>query len=235
MRAPSILPVLALFVALAPAAAWANGDATDDSALRDELAGCAREAALAVQGHYESVRDIAANFSQATHSVALGTGSAAGSGQMSGQVVFAKPGKMRWSYTEPAPSLVVSDGELLWIYDPEAREAQRLKVTAGYLTGAALSFLLGEGDLLEQYSVRAEECSGDQVDLELTPRGEAAYERLGLRVVRASGEVRATRIVDLFGNLTEISFSELRTNQDPPASTFDFDPPSDVRVIDLAQ
>jgi len=56
-----------------------------------------------------------------------------------GRVVFAKPGRMRWVYESPEPSLVVSDGETLWIYDPAAREAQRLPVTQGYLTGAALA------------------------------------------------------------------------------------------------
>ena len=39
-----------------------------------------------------------------------------------GAVEFAKPGKMRWSYEAPEPSLVVSDGETLWIYDPTRDE-----------------------------------------------------------------------------------------------------------------
>ena len=52
--------------------------------------------------------------------------------------------------------------------------------------------------------------------------------------MRATGEVRATSIVDLFGNVTEVAFHGLRTNNDPPAATFGFEPPEGVRVIDIA-
>ena len=51
-------------------------------------------------------------------------------------------GRMRWTYVAPEPSLVVSDGKQLWIYDPVNREAQHLTVTAAYLSGAALSFVI---------------------------------------------------------------------------------------------
>lgn len=225
--------LLTATVLTSASAAAANGDAGDDGAVRDELAACATEAARAVQRHYESVRDLSARFEQSTRSVALGTGSAAGQSVSRGEVVFAKPGRMRWSYESPMPSLVVSDGETLWIYDPEAGEAQKLAVTQGYLTGAALAFLLGEGDLLAEYAVSTRACEGELVDLELVPRTDAAYERLGLRVVRATGEVRATTIVDLFGNRTDVSFADLATNRDPAAATFTFDPPDGVRVIDV--
>jgi outer membrane lipoprotein carrier protein len=229
------LPTILLLCVGLAAPVSSNGGAADDLTVRAETAQCATEAALAVQRHYESVRDLAAGFEQSTRSVALGTGAAAGTSRSSGQVVFAKPGRMRWSYEQPQPSLVVSDGETLWIYDPDAREAQRLPVTQGYLTGAALAFLIGEGDLLAEYVVSTQACGGELIELDLVPRSDASYERLGLRVVRATGEVRATRIIDLFGNITEVSFRDLRLNVDPPAATFGFDSPAGVRVIDLAQ
>ncbi|MBW2493890.1 MAG: outer membrane lipoprotein carrier protein LolA, partial [Deltaproteobacteria bacterium] len=80
---------------------------------------CRDAATTALQRRYESARDLRADIVQTTHSVALGTASE----QMTskGTVVFAKPGKMRWSYDEPEPSLVVSDGTTLWIYDPTFR------------------------------------------------------------------------------------------------------------------
>ena len=62
---------------------------------------------------------------QTTRRVALGDG-AGDALAASGEVVFAKPGKMRWTYESPEPSLVVSDGATLWIYDPKAREVQKL-------------------------------------------------------------------------------------------------------------
>ncbi len=90
--------------------------------------GCRDAAVAALQQRYESARDFRADIVQTTRSVALGADS---SEQMTskGTVVFAKPGKMRWSYEEPEPSLVVSDGETLWIYDLVFREAEKLPVT----------------------------------------------------------------------------------------------------------
>ena len=226
---------LAVWGLCAVASASANGAATDDDAVREDLAACAARTAAAVQKHYESVRDLEARFTQSTRSVAFGSGAVASAGLSTGHVVFAKPGRMRWTYEAPQPSLVVSDGRILWIYDPEAREAQRLPVTQGYMTGAGLSFLVGDGELTSAFEIRASDCTGDEVELDLLPLEDASYERLGLRVVRATGEVRATSIVDLFGNVTVLEFEGLETNRDPAGDVFEFDPPKDVRVIDLTQ
>ena len=214
--------------------AGSNGDAADDAALREERSRCAVAASRAVQDRYESVEDLSARFEQRTRSVALGVGSAAESTESSGRVFFAKPGRMRWEYETPRPSLVVSDGAVMWLFDPDSREAQRLRVTGSYLTGAALSFLLGTGQLEDEFLVTADECTAAIARLVLTPRKEASYERLGLEVSRENGEVRSTAIHDLFGNVTEVAFTDLETNGSPPVSTFQFEPPAGTRVIDLA-
>ena len=126
------------------------------SAASEVSASCAEDFARSVQAHYDSVRDFKAEFEQTTRSVLFGGAGDGLSAPLRGEVVFAKPGKMRWSYTEPEASLVVSDGQLLWIYSPERKEAQRLPVPEGYLTGAALQFLLGDGKLLESFKVTSE-------------------------------------------------------------------------------
>jgi outer membrane lipoprotein carrier protein len=141
---------------------------------------------------------------------------------------------MRWTYTEPEPSLVVSDGVTLWLYSPDLAEAQRLPATGGYLNGAALQFLLGDGKLLEAFRVSASGCEGEaRVELDLDPREPASYERLWLTVLAETGEVVATGIVDLFGNRTQISFENVRRNQNPPPELFRFEPGPGVEVIDV--
>ena len=94
----------------------------------EPLEACAKRAVAAVQKRYESVTDLKARFQQTSRSVSLG-----GPGmetRSAGEVVFAKPGRMRWSYQEPEPSLVVSNGTWLWIYDPAARENERRPTTS---------------------------------------------------------------------------------------------------------
>jgi outer membrane lipoprotein carrier protein len=193
--------------------------------------GCAERAARALQRRYESVRDLVARFDQTSRSVALGRpGSDAKS---SGSVVFAKPGRMRWTYEEPEPSLVVSDGRSLWIYDPANREVQRMVVSGEYLSGAAVSFLLGDGELLRDFEVRALECADSSVLLDLVPRQPASYERLRARTDPRSGELLETTVVDLLGNATTVALRDVRVNRDPDPALFRFEAPPGVRVIEV--
>ncbi|MCA9501462.1 MAG: outer membrane lipoprotein carrier protein LolA [Spirochaetaceae bacterium] len=148
-----------------------------------------------------------------------------------GRVVLAKPGRMRWTYETPEPSEVVSDGQTLWIHDVEARSVTRLAVTEGYLTGAALQFLMGEGRILEAFDVEARACQPDRVHLVLRPRDDASYEHLELVATR-EGDVLATSVADLFGNVTWIRFEGVRVNLDPAAEVFVLRPPDGVEVIE---
>jgi outer membrane lipoprotein carrier protein len=192
---------------------------------------CVKRAVAAIQRRYEAVRDLSADFVQTTRSVALG---AAGTPTASrGSVVFAKPGKMRWEYREPEPSLVVSDGRWLWVYDPAHQEVQKLPVGEGFLSGAAIQFLLGEGQIERDFAVIAQVCSDAKVELELVPRRAASYEKLRVRSDPATGELLETTVVDLLGNLTQIAFSGVRTNQRPADQLFQFRAPEGVRVVEL--
>ncbi len=195
---------------------------------------CAGRVAQRVQAHYEQIADFEADFEQSTQSVALGSGSA-GSEVARGKVIMAKPGKMRWEYAEPQESWVLSDGVNLWIYDVVAGEAQHLVASGGYLSGAALQFLMGRGVIAEDFVVTSGKCTSELavVELELTPRAPASYERLGLRVDPRSGEVKSTTLVDLFGNRTTISFHSVRVNRSPDPGLFRFDAPPGVDVIEL--
>ncbi len=213
------------------AAAWLAAAAPADAEAPPAANECAERAVGALQRRYEAVRDLAARFEQTSRSVALG--GPAATAKSIGSVVIAKPGRMRWTYEEPEPSLVVSDGSELWIYDPANREAQRLAVTEAYLSGAALSFLLGAGEIRRDFEVRALECSEGSVLLELVPRQPASYERLRARTDPRSGELFETTVVDLLGNTTTVALRELRVNQGPDPKLFRFEPPPGVRVIEL--
>jgi outer membrane lipoprotein carrier protein len=193
---------------------------------------CALDVARRVQRHYESVRDVRARFRQRTERVALGA-QAAEALEASGEVVLAKPGRMRWSYETPEPSLVVSDGETLWVHDPQAGEVQELPLGPEFLSGAALQFLLGEGHLVEQFEVSARHCGEAVVELVLVPRRDAHYEWLGLWVDPVRGEVRETAVVDLLGNRTRVALEGVRVNTGPPASLFRFEAPPGTRVLSV--
>jgi outer membrane lipoprotein carrier protein len=212
-------------------AAAAVGVADDTSAAGGP---CAQDVARKVQAHYETVTDLTARFRQTRQAVVIGGGFAASAEPArEGSVVLAKPGRMRWSYETPDESLLVTDGKVVWMYDPLLEEAQRLPDAAGLLSGAAVRFLMGEGDLLASFAVSTPDCAARPVRLELVPREDAGYERLSLDVDPESGRVQASTVTDLFGNRTTVAFSQVRLNTKPAADVFRFEPPPGVAVIDL--
>lgn len=212
------------------ALAWA-ASAGAAGAVGPTSAACADETIDAVQRRYESIADFRADFVQTTRTVALA--GAPGPETSRGTVVFAKPAKMRWSYTAPEPSLTVSDGETLWLYDPARAEVQRMSGIGGYFSGAAVQFLLGEGDVRRDFEITALACTAESGELELVPRADASYEKLRILVDRATGELRRSTVIDMLGNVTEIEFRDVRANQHPEDGVFQFTPPDGVEVIDL--
>ena len=223
----AVLGAAAPGLAESPAAAPAQADgACAESA--------ASEMAQRVQDRYDGIRDLAAEFEQQSQSASFAGAPLMDADVKKGHVIFSKPGKMKWVYAAPDESVVVSDGSALWIHDVEGESATRLEVTQGYLSGAAVQFLLGDGKILEEFSVAAVACEGEQITLDLLPKQDATYERLGLVADRETAEIRETSLTDLFGNRTVIRFLDMQTNQSPAAETFVFTPPEGVEVIDYS-
>ncbi len=188
-----------------------------------------------IQARYDGIRDLAGRFVQTSESVVL-SGMSLGEAEASeGTVVFAKPGRMKWHYTQPEESYVISDGRTLWIYDVAAAQASKLSVDGGYLAGAALQFLLGEGKLAESFYVSALRCGDQAVELDLVPRVPATYERLGLTADPVTHLIVDTTITDLFGNRTRIRFEDLVLDSGPKPETFEFSAPAGVEIVDLTQ
>lgn len=225
----SALGAAAALLAL-PAAGDGDGSPAPDAVAERS---CVDVAVERVQHRYEGIRDLRASFEQTSRSVALGAGTPGAVATSRGRVVFAKPGRMRWSYDEPEPSLVVSDGRLLSIYDPGRGELQRFPVGEAFLSGAGIQFLLGEGDLRREFEISAVACEEAASELELVPRQPASYERLRLRIDARNGDVLRTQIVDLLGNRTEVAFRDIEVDTAPGPELFRFEPPEGVRVIEL--
>ena len=191
---------------------------------------CLDLAIEAIQNRYDGIQDMRADFKQVTRTVAL----AGAQSSASGTVSFAKPGKMRWSYADP-PSLLVSDGQTLWIYDPAFGEAQKLTAGEQYLSGASIQFLLGRGSIRRDFSIVERSCSDAEVEIEMTPIAPATYERLTIVADPGSGNLIRTTILDLLGNVTEVTFSNFETDLNPPPETFRFDPPQGVKVLEIGE
>src|SRR6188508_1626859 len=100
-----------------------------------------------VQKRYDAAADFRARFTQTLTSPALGRKTSS-----AGEVMFKKPGRMRWDYEKPDKSSYITDGGVLWLYEPEDKQAFKQKLETSQLP-AALSFLTGKGKLATEFDI----------------------------------------------------------------------------------
>lgn len=211
-----------LLLAATAAAAQAADEQTCSAAETQALA-------AKVEAHYQGAQSIRARFVQHSHDLAF----PGETRRAEGTVLFAKPGRMRWQYTAPQASLVISDGITLWLVDSAAKEVQVLPVAEAFASGVALQFLLGDARLAEHFNLKARGCNGALAALQLQPRKPASYAELELHVAPATGELRGTRMADLLGNRSELEFRAAELNVEAQAADFTYRPGPDERVLHL--
>jgi outer membrane lipoprotein carrier protein len=181
-----------------------------------------------VQRFYQTTSDFKARFKQSFLNRAHGRTQVS-----EGRVFFKKPGKMRWDYDKPVPKLFVSDGQMLWVYEPQESQVFKRSLRSSQLP-TALTFMSGTGRLGDEFTPKLLPAppAGRHV-LELTPKKNAGdYQSLRLEVDAASFAVVSSTVVDPVGNLNTVTFSDFETNKGLPDKGFDFTPPAGVRVIE---
>jgi outer membrane lipoprotein carrier protein len=180
-----------------------------------------------LQETYDSTADLQAAFEQVYHFKVNGL-----ERRSSGQVFLKKPGKMRWDYTKPNPRYFISDGVTLWIYVPADAQAFEQPIERSQVA-AALSFLLGEGDLAGDFDHQLLPAGPQgQLRLQLVPKKSTRqYRKLVLSLDPETFRVVGTLVEDPVGNLNTLTFLDLRVNQGLPDAGFDFTPPEGTRVV----
>ena len=185
----------------------------------------AAELARKVQGFYEATRDLEARFEQTYTYAGFGRRQVS-----SGTLRVKKPGMMRWDYEKPAAKTVAVKGSRLVQYEPEENQAYVDEKFDASAMSAAVTFLLGKGDLAREFRL----ATGEGGTLVLRPREpDPRVESIAL-TVGPSGEVTATRVVDGAGNANEVKLTAVRRNPGLPESAFDVKLPKDVRRVDAA-
>lgn len=150
-----------------------------------------------------------------------------------GRVFFKKPGKMRWDYTTPIPKLFVSDGQMLWVYEPQESQVFRRSLRSSQLP-VALTFMSGTGRLADEFTPRLLPKTGGQaLLLELVPKKSAGdYQSLRLALDPTTFAVVSSTVIDPVGNTNTVEFFDFETNKGLPDKGFEFSPPAGVRVIE---
>ncbi len=212
-----MLPLLVL-LAVAPAAARAQ----DANAL------VGRSSRV-----YRSLSSLRADFVQIIDNPMID------SAESRGRLVQAGPDKLAMRFTDPAGEAVIIDGRSVWVYTPSTTPGQVIRMSVpsgGPVYGYnMLGWLLDRP--AERYTasyLRGDVVGGRSMDVvELVPAvPDLPFERAVLWLDRADGIPRRLEITEHSGAMRTLTLSKVRVNQSVPDSTFRFDVPSGVRVVD---
>jgi outer membrane lipoprotein carrier protein len=184
-----------------------------------------------IQQRYERTTHLHARFRQETRlhgfdQVQMGEG----------EVWILKPGMMRWDYAKPERQTIIANGDTLWIYLPEDRQAIRDHVHHSLGTRTPALFLAGGARLTELFTAAGPPTQDPSeeglVRLELLPKeGTLPYTHVQLGVDPSSYLVKLVRLVDALGTMTTMWFSDIDTEGAVAPSFFQFQAPPGVDVI----
>ncbi|WP_410345544.1 outer membrane lipoprotein chaperone LolA [Thioalkalivibrio sp.] len=145
-----------------------------------------------------------------------------------GRLSLALPDRMRWELDVPFEQSIVADGENLWTYDPELRQAT-VRPMEQALGATPLALLTQPHRLDERFEV-IEEAAPEALRLVLLPKTrEADFTRLELDLT-GEGRLLALSFQDVFGQRTEIRLRETRRNPSLGPAEFQFNPPPGTDV-----
>jgi outer membrane lipoprotein carrier protein len=182
---------------------------------------------------YRSLSSLSADFVQVIDNPMID------SAESRGTLVQAGSSKLAMRFTEPPGEAVIIDGQHVWVYTPSTVPGQVLRMKApsgGPVYGYNLLawFLDRPAERYEVKFVRQDKVGARAVEVvELTPAvPDLPFERAVLWLDRQDGLPRRLEITEKSGALRTLALSNLRLNRRVPESTFQFQVPSGVRVVD---
>lgn len=148
--------------------------------------------------------------------------------QTAGIFAWQRPGKFRWSYEKPYKTLLVSDGEKFWSYDPDLNQVAIKKLGTAF--GSSPAALLAGQDLERNFEL-AEGVTKDGIDfVDAKPKGrDASFENI--KIGLTNNLPVSMEIHDSFGQITVLKFSQLEANPVLPPAMFRFTAPKGADVL----
>jgi len=182
---------------------------------------------------YRSLSSLTADFVQVIDNPMID------SAETRGTLVQAGTDKFAMRFTDPPGEAVIIDGRSVWVYTPSTTPGQVIRMSVpsgGPIYGYnMLAWLLDRP--AERYTasyLQADVVGGRSMDVvELVPAvPDLPFERAVLWLDRADGVPRRLEITEHSGATRTLTLSKVRVNQSVPDSTFRFQVPPGVRVVD---
>jgi len=185
----------------------------------------AQQTLSAVEAHYNSPRTLQLRFQQ--------TYRAAGrpARMENGILYLRKPGRMRWEYRYPEGKLFIADGTWVYLFDANAKVAERSKLKGSDDLRAPLAFLMGRLDFRRDFDNFTSNPEGDQLHVKAKPRSATSpYRNVEFWV---SPQARLTRVTVTGQDSSVTTFVFDSETLNPPVADrlFTFQPPPGVSLV----
>lgn len=149
--------------------------------------------------------------------------------QASGRMWLSRPGKFRWEVAAPYHQEVVSDGDEVFLYDPDLEQVTVQALDARVTHTPALLLSGSASELTESYDVSHQQ-QGDTETFTLTPRSaDTLFEEL--KMTFYGERFGALQMNDSTGQRTAIEFSSIEINPSVDDAYFEFEIPEGIDVI----
>ena len=182
---------------------------------------------------YRSLSSLRADFVQVIDNPMIDSAESRGTLVQSGEA------KLAMRFSDPPGEAIVLDGEHVWVYTPSTVPDQVLRMalpSGGPVYGYnILAWLLDRpAERYEASYVRQDKVGGRAVDVvELVPAvPDLPFERAIVWIDRGDALPRRLEILEPSGATRTLTLSNVRTNQRVAESTFRFEVPRGVRVVD---
>jgi outer membrane lipoprotein carrier protein len=184
------------------------------------------ELAQRIDKHYNSLHSLEVQFTQQYQGMGMNRREA-------GVLLLKKPGKMRWTYSQPQGKLFVLDGKNGYFYSPGDTEVQRVPVKKLDDMRSPLRLLLGHAKLEQELT-----------GLAIAPQADGTYVLTGIpkgmekRVASfsvtatAEGVIRSMRVEETDGITNAFVFTDERPNAAASDDEFVFAAPAGVKVVE---
>lgn len=173
----------------------------------------------------EATESLEANFEQTTYAEGQMRGE-----RSSGRMLVSRPLKFAWLVEEPYEQQVISDGQTLWVYEPDLLQATYQPVSDQIQQSPAMILAQPRQALNQQYDVV------EASDKELTAYRLYPYDDNALfsdmTLLFENGVISEIRLTDNLGQDTRISLSDVRVGEALDPGLFDFEPPPGTDVFE---
>lgn len=181
-----------------------------------------------LQNFFKNLKTLSADFKQSVENSQLSTVELS-----KGKLWIERPGKFRWDYKTPYLQEIVSDGKKIWIYDADLEQVT--VKTIDQTLGNTPALLLSDNKPLTDSFTINEAGQFDGLSwVELVPKDtDAGFSSIRLGFDKQ--QLVEMLLKDNLGQMTMLTFKQVKRNKTVDAKLFQFTPPPGADVFDTSQ